>query len=277
MERSIAYFAYSDSRFEIDLNLFNRYSADFLNEGNMEEEPFYLINEFDPQLPHPRETIEAFINFFETGDIDLTPENVFSIQFLSHKFRIPILSQITEQYINEIEHENKILDEIFSHPENLYEEQEKFISNRFEKLISDDRLKNLSLTQVYRIIPQKIRGEQLNDYMEERILDFLVDTEKKQAFILISLFKCSQKGRKRFYEELNYKRDIIDLNCIEQYLIESMINLLNYQEQKENEHEEEKKALKEQMTRTNNKIEDICSKFTKENNEIRNKMKEEEF
>ena len=35
-----------------------------------------------------------------------------------------------------------------------------------------------------------------------------------------------------------------------------MINLLNYQEQKENEHEEEKKALKEQMTRTNNKIEE---------------------
>lgn len=55
MERSIVYFAYSDSRFEIDLNLFNRYSADFLNEGNMEEEPFYFINEFDPQLQHPRE------------------------------------------------------------------------------------------------------------------------------------------------------------------------------------------------------------------------------
>lgn len=274
MERNIIHFAYSDRRFEIDINSFNKYSKEILMEGNNEEEPFYFISEFDPKLQHAEETIESFINFFQTDDINLTPENVFSIRFLSDKFGIPILSQMTEKYINEIEHESEILDEIFSHPENLYEEQEKYISTHFEDLLSDDRLKRISLTQLYRIIPQRMRYEEMNEDIEERILDFLIekiDTEKKQALILISLFKFSQKGRKRFYKEIINKGDIIDLNCIERNLIESMIELLDYQKQKENEYEEEKKALKEQITKIQNKIEDIFNKFSKENDGIRNK------
>lgn len=59
-----------------------------------------------------------------------------------------------------------------------------------------------------------------------------IDTEKKQALILMSIFIFSQKGRKRFYIEIINKGDIIDLNCIERNLIESMIELLDYHKQK---------------------------------------------
>lgn len=64
IEEGVSFFFFSNQLFEVDLNLFNQHSIQFLNEGNTEEEPFFLVSEFEQELQHQEETIEAFINFF---------------------------------------------------------------------------------------------------------------------------------------------------------------------------------------------------------------------
>ena len=97
--------------------------------------------------------------------------------------------------------------------------------------------------------------------------------KKKQALILVQLFKFRQKGQKRFYKEVINKDDSVGLNYIEKVLVEEMIDLLNNQEQKEKEHEEDKKALNEQITDIEKRMDDILNRFSKENEDIRNQMK----
>lgn len=89
----------------------------------------------------------------------------------------------------------------------------------------------------------------------------------------MQLFKFRQKGQKRFYKEVINKNDSVGLNYIEKVLVEEMIDLLNNQEQKEKEHEEDKKALNEQITDIEKRMDDILNRFSKENEDIRNQMK----
>lgn len=90
---------------------------------------------------------------------------------------------------------------------------------------------------------------------------------------MVQLFKFRQKGQKRFYKEVINKNDSVGLNYIEKVLVEEMIDLLNNQEQKEKEHEEDKKALNEQITDIEKRMDDILNRFSKENEDIRNQMK----
>lgn len=66
------HFVYADIRFEINENLFCRYSNYSLHEGQNKEEPIYIIDEFDPKLQHPKETIAAFIKFFKMKILHLS-------------------------------------------------------------------------------------------------------------------------------------------------------------------------------------------------------------
>lgn len=50
--------------------------------------------------------------------------------------------------------------------------KKKYISTHFEDPLSGDRLKRISLTQLHRIIPHRMRYEEMKDDIEERILDF---------------------------------------------------------------------------------------------------------
>lgn len=145
MERRIVELFYFEQRFTININLFNRYSNYFLHNKNLEKEQIYLNREFDPNLQHSEKMINAFIKFFEKGEIDITNRNAFSIQFLSRKLDIPRLKELSRDYIEKKENEQELLDYIFSHTESLCSEQEEFIAD-------DDRLLRFTISQLYRII-----------------------------------------------------------------------------------------------------------------------------
>ena len=277
--------AYANKEFELDINFFRLYSNYPFEEEKIKEEPIYLFNEFDQELQHPEETIDDFINFFQTGEITITPNNVFSLQFLSKKFYIPTLSKITEEYINNEENEQKILNEIFSHPQNLYMAQENYICHRIEDIITDDRLFFFIIPQLYRIFSKHSKKEKLNDKIEKGIIEFLIQMlkkEKKEAFVLISLINFSQGGRKHFYLEVIKNIDNIGLNFIETNLIRSII------EKSKEEVEIETKKMRERIKEIETfyekkfeilekKIESISNDFSREKEENRKEMKEQEL
>ena len=63
MQRNSVDFVYQNEIYSIDTNLFNRHSDYFSIEENIKRDLIYFVNEFNPQLQHPKETINAFIKF----------------------------------------------------------------------------------------------------------------------------------------------------------------------------------------------------------------------
>ena len=86
----IAYFIYNNQKFQFDRDSFDNYSSFFSRKGNQnEEEEYYeLLSEFDciPYLSN--EVIKKFLSFFTDGDIQITNNNVFILNLLSHKYEI---------------------------------------------------------------------------------------------------------------------------------------------------------------------------------------------
>lgn len=59
-----------------------------------------LVDEFDSHPEISSEVIHNFIDYFIKQEINITPSNIFSLQYLSFKFQVSKLQNKVDEYIN---------------------------------------------------------------------------------------------------------------------------------------------------------------------------------
>lgn len=88
---TIANLFYRNQRYQINIETLKE-ESEYFRELQMTEDlteiNIPLLTEFESNINLKEETVEQFIEYFHTSDIDINNENVFDLQFLSKKYEI---------------------------------------------------------------------------------------------------------------------------------------------------------------------------------------------
>lgn len=149
------HFIYKDKKYPIDIDLLNRYSEYFLSQkDNSTQGDCLELSFYDDLQDFSEESIGLFVNFFQEGSIKVTQKAAISLNFLSNKFKVPRLIEITDSFI-ETHHNNLVNSYLSKFNEktikiNFY--YEKIISKHLIEFIANDRLLQIPLSSLHRII-----------------------------------------------------------------------------------------------------------------------------
>lgn len=159
---NIVNFIYQNHQYPIELKFLKKYSNYFSKPKEFQGDEInnlFLINEFDSQQRYSEETIQAFIQYFKTGEIELDNDNIFNIKYLSTKYLVDELIDQVEEYIND--NYVDLIEKILTMDENdninmseIQSEEENLISCHISEYISDDRLTLLPINVLYRLLIQ---------------------------------------------------------------------------------------------------------------------------
>lgn len=234
---SIINFIYQNKQYPIDLKLLKKHSNYFSqikesrdNANNI----IFLIDEFDSYQRYSEETIQAFIQYFKTQEIELDTDNIFSIKYLSSKYEVSDLINQANKYIND--NYKDLIEQFLTMHENqkyeIYEIQseENLLSYHISEYISDDRLTSLPLNVLYRLLSKtsnkkqiqskkiktknkknlkkaknvkkikpklklKTQNEMMPKLEDTKIVDFLIKTVKCQGIEATILFKAVELSK----------------------------------------------------------------------------------
>ena len=105
---------YQNRRFQINIESLKRESEYFNKQEivpGIKEIKFRQISEFEKKNNFEEKTITQFIEYFNTSDIEINNNNVFDLQFLSHKYKIQRIINKTDEYIKT--HYKELIEELF--------------------------------------------------------------------------------------------------------------------------------------------------------------------
>lgn len=186
------FFVYKDKKYPFKFDFF-KYASNYFSTNKDELENRKEISLFDTDIEHKitikDEIIKDFINFVQSKKIPLNKENVILLNYLSTKYEVSKLEEITNEFIKEEESE-LVLELIYEHQNDLIfntSKYEKIISAQIEKYIDDDRLLDINIPILYRIFQQYFNEHQPNKTIKKRIYDFfiqIVDKYGREASIL---------------------------------------------------------------------------------------------
>lgn len=241
MSQQVACIIYKSQKYFLDLNLFNKFSNYSFGEQITGNDSFFLVSEFDAGLNMSKDTINAFISFFDQQKIDITIFNVFQIQYLSHIYEVPKLIQMTEEFITN--HKEELINKTKLTSCIMTKYIEDFISTNFEYYIKGDRLFSFAESQLYRIFIQYLRQNKLTEDIEMQIIEFLAKCIKSNLIdvsILFTLYKFSKKGCKKIIQELSMNQ--IQMNKYTDAIIPLLIHRIIDIEEEQNQKIEQIKA-----------------------------------
>ena len=114
---------YQNKIYQVDIGHF-RAQSNF----NFEQESqlFYLTDQFEGELNLTEEIIISFIDFFKEETIDISTSNVLAFNYLSKKYQIPKLRNLTNKFIEQ--HKYDILDDFFATRKKFCPVFDEFIS-----------------------------------------------------------------------------------------------------------------------------------------------------
>ena len=180
MESRPKYFIYQNTQHEFNFDLFVNQSQylSLKREEILHNTYINLIDEFDFVPYLTTDIINKFISFFQTHNIEITPENAVSLYLLSIKYDVPPLSTQTNEYI--LSHHKELIDYFLSIPDKAQiftDEYEKILTQNFEAYLHDDRLFSVPISILYRIISRYYKNS----------------SQTKNQEVIIFLFNCLTK------------------------------------------------------------------------------------
>lgn len=224
------FFVYRDKKYPLKFDYFKYASRYFsMHQEELEKRENINIIDAEPEKQHflTDETINDFINFVQGKKILLDKKNIISLNYLSTKYEVKRLQEITNDYI--IKHQSEIVIEIIL--EHQYESEfdtksyESIISHHIERYIEDDRLLELKIPILYRILNDHIKKEKAN----QAIFDFLfkcIDKHGKKASVLFDQITFEKDDIKYIMRLINDYSQIFDF----QYISSALVDALKYKE-----------------------------------------------
>lgn len=251
-----------NKRYTIDYKDISLLSAFFLKDGFQENHKnlnLNLFSEFENISENPEESIKEFFNYLTTKHIELNPSTVITIYYLSQKYHISDLTEITEKYISANIY--SIFDAVIK-GNDLNFQTEEFLVKYFHKLMKDDRLIYLPLPTLHRIL-RKISNKENNQFIQENgceIIDFILKCHKahgESASILFNSLEFNFEMREYMNKRLLEEKYIIGNQMIQSIMIENLIyiNSRNQENQRK-----EIEQMKEKYELKINEIEEKCNK-----------------
>ena len=169
--------------YPIELSIFNKHSNFFSESKEIYEQEgtFEILSSYDLCTNHTKESIEMFLNYCQDHEYIIEVSNVVSIEFLSRKYFVEELSNITKQFIEE--HYEEVIEYFLSNKEAKSPKYEELVSTHFAEYSTDDRLYQLPISTLYRIEQQFIQEmKKDNDETNSKriktqsriIIDFLI-------------------------------------------------------------------------------------------------------
>lgn len=239
-------FIYKNKKYPIKFDYFKYASKYFLkhqNEIKCVKEINLLDSETEVNINLSDSTIRDFINFVQDKDILLNNENAFGLNYLSNQYEVYQLNNITSKYISM--HESffvfDFLIEYQSKSNKIdLSRYEEIISTHMEQYIEDERLMQLDLNTIYRIIKLYFKNEKENNkYTLKKVLDFLIKNLSIKGRSASIIFECVDFGeyRKEYLQILIDKySNIFDFHYIREPIFKIYLKA-----------EKEKKILKEEI------------------------------
>lgn len=230
------FFVYKNKEYPIKYDYF-KHTSKYFSKMEYEKRINLLDSETEVNFDISDSTIQDFINFVQNKEIILSDENVIGLNYLSNKYEVYKLNKVTNEYIFSsnpflfldflIEYQSK------SNKIDL-SRYEEIISTHMEQYIEDERLMQLDLNTIYRIIKLYFKNEKENNkYTLKKVLDFLIKNLSIKGRSASIIFECVDFGeyRKEYLQILIDKySNIFDFQYIKKALIETYIETENEKE-----------------------------------------------
>lgn len=243
------YFKYASKYFETHQDeIMNKQDIDLL-EGESSRKSFLSSD-----------NINDFINFVQCKQIELDSKNVVELNYLSTKYDVSSLQEITNKYI--IEHESDVvIDIIIEH-----QDEDEFNTSRYEsmiaqhidKYINDDRLHRINIPIIHRILNEYMtkyyKGENDEDgktYGD--IQEFLlkcVDKRGRSASVLYEQIKFGFGEHKYLHRLINEYSERFDF----EYVGQSIASAMKHQMKEMNRIKLKKDELERSLSKRNSEI-----------------------
>ena len=296
------YFVYRNKQFPFKIDFF-KYSSNFFKNSQIEilNDQYILLLDLETEnnLDLSDDTINDFINYVQGQKISLTNENVVFLHYLSQKYEVESLLNVSNEYIKD-HHQELVIDILLIQQSTTSintETYENALSDHLSEYIEDDRLLKLKVPIIDRILSKhKIKGK--NQIENKKIIEFLfkyLDIHGKEASVLFYGIDFSEFGLK-YLNLLNREySSTFDFHYVNSSMIKTMYdeessllsNIITYEE-KQKEHEkiiedynEKLIELKSEFTQSkldhNRQLEEYKleqNKFKSEINELRNYINE---
>ena len=151
------FFIYRNNKYPFKFDYF-KYASKYFTQNEEEllktKNINLLDNETENKLAITDQTIKDFINFVQSKKISVNNENVFHLNYLSNIYEVITLSEKTSEYISNHQ-EDLVLQILEAHQNDVKFETttyEDIISKNIEKYLKDERLLNIKIPILYRII-----------------------------------------------------------------------------------------------------------------------------
>lgn len=274
-------FIYQSKKFPFNFDIFKYFSKKLFQEQEVYSdvtEINLLTDEEESQIDLSEDIINNFIKFCQQQECDINNDNVILLNFLSTKYEVDELTEITKDYISDHQKELR-LNLISFKQKNFYnsDQLEQTISEHLSDYINDENFLKLPLPLIHRIL-MKNHDKQLRE--KDEYIEFLfrcLDTFGIGSSVLfedIDFDKLPSKYQNLLLSEYS---DKFDFHFINQSFLKSTYNMAG-------ELVEKMKVLDEFNTvvqriesaneQRKNEDEQKFAHFNDQINEIRNEMNE---
>ena len=171
------FFIYKNKQYPIKFDFF-KYSSKYFCDNQQELINSKYIPLLEPAIEQESEldslVIEQFIKFCECEQICINKENVINLNYLSEKYEVQTLFEMTKEFIEE--HFPKLAIELLlqcqkkSEPTGKYE---KLIRKHLSEYINDDKLYKLSIPILSRILTNYNPKEEDDKIDKKQLIELL--------------------------------------------------------------------------------------------------------
>lgn len=239
--RSNKNFVYKEKKYPFDFELIIKNSNYFYRN----RDDFLLIT--DIEIPSSvfnltESSIHAFISCCENLSFEINKSDIFSLHQLAIKYEVPELLKITTEYINQ-NNNNLIFESILfkiqsqnqddqNQFKNSIQKEEKYISSHFFELVNNERMLDLPISVLYRILNDyDLSINQANPTNQSKIIDFLfkcLDKFRRKASILFLNLDLENQRIDLFNRLKTDYSDIFDFTMLNpKYLLKTTSDLLS--------------------------------------------------
>lgn len=231
-------FVYKDKKYPIDFDLISKnsnyfycHSKDFTHKTDIE-----ISSDL---IDLTESSILAFIKCCQNQSFEIIESDIFSIRQLAIKYEVPGLLKITTKFIDE--HSSSLVFETIQYQiqmqnqnikndsKSCTQNEEKYIASHFSEFIDDERLLNLPVAVLYRIVnDDQFKFDQSN---QDEFIGFLfkcLDKYKTEASILFLNLDLENQRIDLFKRLKNEYSDVFDFTMLNpKYLLKTTSDLLS--------------------------------------------------